>query len=67
MREWRDLHRQLLLASKTLGFKENTKAADYQSVHASLLSGLLGQMGNLLEKSEYLGARGKKFYIFPGS
>lgn len=67
MREWRDIHRQLHLICKQLGYEENVEEADYASVHKSLLSGLLSQMGFKQENKEYLGARNKRFHIFPGS
>ena len=67
MREWRDLHHQLHSACRALALKENQQAADYASVHRSLLSGLLGQIGTREEKWEFLGTRNRKFFIFPGS
>ncbi len=67
MREWRDLHRQLHLACKALGLKENSEAASYAAIHKSLLAGLLSHVGLKQEDREYLGARNRKFMIFPGS
>ena len=67
MREWRDLHHQLHSACRALSLKENQQSADYASVHRSLLSGLLGQIGIREEKWEFLGTRNRKFFIFPGS
>ena len=67
MREWRDVHRQLTIACKTLGYKAQTQVASYQSVHVSLLSGLLGHIGFKQENKEFLGARNRCFYIFPAS
>jgi len=67
MREWRDLHRQLHLSAKELGFVENKDDADYASIHKALLTGLLSHIGFKQEKGEYLGARNRRFYIFPGS
>lgn len=67
MREWRDVHRQLHLLCAELGYRENSNAADYASVHKALLSGLLGNIGNKYQDSEYQGARNRKFHIFPGS
>lgn len=45
LREWRDLHHQLRLAVKGLGFKENSQAADYDGIHRALLGGLLSNIG----------------------
>lgn len=67
LREWRDIHHQLTVAIKELGFKINTVAAGYDPVHKALLSGLLGNLGFNHEEREYLGARNRKFTIFPGS
>lgn len=67
LREWRDVHRQLLLSVKDLGLKENTEPAEYPVVHKSLLAGLLSHIGFKQEKGEYLGARNRRFKIFPAS
>lgn len=67
MREWREIHRQLKLQVKELGFNENTEAAGYQAIHTALLSGLLSHIGNKDEEGDYKGARNRKFSIFPGS
>jgi ATP-dependent helicase HrpA len=67
LQEWREIHHQLLLACKKLSLKPNTNDADYDAVHRALISGLLGQIGSKAEDKEYLGARNRRFYIFPGS
>ena len=67
LREWRDVHHQLCIAVKDLGFRANTEAANYEAVHRALLTGLLGNLGFNHEEREYLGARNRKFSIFPGS
>jgi ATP-dependent helicase HrpA len=67
MREWRDIHHQLRLVCKQLGFKENTEAASYESVHRALLAGLMSHVGNLDDDRQYLGARNRKLRIFPAS
>ena len=67
MREWRDIHHQVHTACKTIDLKRNNRAADYEAIHRALLSGLLGNIGFLNEKWEYLGARNRKFFIFPAS
>ncbi|MDO6747712.1 ATP-dependent RNA helicase HrpA [Gilvimarinus sp. 1_MG-2023] len=67
LREWRDIHRQLKLTGQKLGLKFNKEAADYASVHQSMVTGLLGNIGFHNEGREYLGARNRKFSIFPGS
>lgn len=67
MREWRDIHRQLHLVCKELKWQENAEPASYETVHKSLLSGLLSHLGNKTDEGDYLGARNRKFHIFPGS
>jgi ATP-dependent helicase HrpA len=67
MREWRDVHRQLHLAAKQLGLKENSEPAGYKELHVSLLSGLLSHIGFKQENKEFLGARNRRFNIFPAS
>ncbi|WP_420555312.1 ATP-dependent RNA helicase HrpA [Neptuniibacter marinus] len=72
MREWRDTHRQLHIICKELQakeqrFVERVKAASYESIHRSLLAGLLSHMGFKQENKEYLGARNRRFFLFPGS
>lgn len=67
MREWRDTHRQLHILCKDLGLTENEQPANYESLHKSLLAGMLSQIGFKGEGLEYLGARNRKLFIFPGS
>ncbi|MEX0942154.1 MAG: ATP-dependent RNA helicase HrpA, partial [Pseudomonadales bacterium] len=67
MREWKDNHRQLRLLCKEIGLRENQEPADYASIHRSLLSGLLGNIGERGDNNEYLGTRNSRHYIFPGS
>ncbi|WP_372737729.1 ATP-dependent RNA helicase HrpA [Neptunomonas sp.] len=67
MREWRDVHRQLHLAAKQLGLKEITEPAGYRELHVSLLAGLLSHIGFKQENKEFLGARNRRFHIFPAS
>ncbi|RZA05293.1 MAG: ATP-dependent RNA helicase HrpA, partial [Moraxellaceae bacterium] len=67
LREWRDIHHQLNIAVKELDIKANTEPANYEALHRALLTGLLGNLGFNHEEREYLGARNRKFSIFPGS
>jgi ATP-dependent helicase HrpA len=67
MREWRDLHHQVHTACRGLKLTANTEPAEQDAIHRSILSGLLGQVGILQDKWEYLGTRNRKFFIFPGS
>ena len=67
MREWREVHRQLLLMCQQMGFKINTQLASYEAVHRALLTGLLGHIGNKDEEGQFAGPRQRKFLLFPGS
>ena len=68
VREWRDIHSQLLTVVTEHKWRINTQAASYEQVHKSMLAGLLGNIGWKMEDEEvYLGARGIKFYRHPGA
>jgi ATP-dependent helicase HrpA len=69
LREWRDVHSQLLTIVKEQGWRLNEAPATYEQLHMALLTGLLGNIGYKMEDDSgaYLGARGIKFHIWPGS
>ncbi|MFE6482661.1 ATP-dependent RNA helicase HrpA [Streptomyces sp. NPDC057757] len=80
IREWQDIYTQLRSVAKQMGIHPTEDDAPEQSVHVSLLAGLLSHIGmkdvkeasaegggRSTGKNEYLGARGAKFAIFPGS
>ncbi|MGV8909614.1 MAG: ATP-dependent RNA helicase HrpA [Propionicimonas sp.] len=80
VREWQDLHTQLREACTELGLTRNDTPAGLDRVHTAVLSGLLSHVGLLDAASiakpergkrrgpaEYLGARGARFAINPGS
>ncbi|MGH3470787.1 MAG: ATP-dependent RNA helicase HrpA, partial [Nocardioidaceae bacterium] len=68
IREWQDLDAQLRQVSKQLGLTLNPVPASAEPVHQAVLSGLLSHIGMKdTEKRDYLGARGTRFRIFPGS
>ncbi|MBA6411929.1 ATP-dependent RNA helicase HrpA [Parahaliea sp. F7430] len=70
MREWRDIHSQLLIACRQQGIKarrELPEEENFEGIHRALLAGLLGNIAQLQEGREYLGARNRKLQIFPGS
>ncbi|MFC6081851.1 ATP-dependent RNA helicase HrpA [Sphaerisporangium aureirubrum] len=81
VREWQDLYGQLRQVVQGMGVTLNSVRPDPQRVHVSLLAGLLSHIGLMdVDKSdrkdsgprrrparEYIGARGAKFAIFPGS
>jgi ATP-dependent helicase HrpA len=68
VREWQDLVAQLREVAGGLGLSWNTSPADPHHVHLALLSGLLTHIGMKdPEKGDFLGARGARFAVFPGS
>ena len=68
LREWRDVHSQLLTIVREQGWRLNEAPATYEQLHTALLTGLLGNVGfKADDEPHYLGARGIKFYIWPGS
>ena len=70
VREWQDIFAQLRQVAAQIGVTLNSGApADPQSVHVSLMSGLLSHLGmkDPANQHQYIGARGTKFAIFPGS
>lgn len=67
MREWHDLHQELLELVTAMGMRPNVEPAPYDRLHRALMTGLLGHLGLKQEESAYLGARDRTFYLFPGS
>jgi len=75
LREWRDIHAQLKELVSELGWKVGElhfgEGPDphkfYAPIHRALLAGLLGNVGLKTEEGNYLGARGIKFWVHPGS
>lgn len=68
VREWRDIHTQLLTVAAEHGYRRNTTPASYEQLHKALLSGLLGNIGCKHDTDDvYMGARGIKFYRHPGA
>ncbi len=68
LREWRDVHSQLLTVVREQGWRINESEATYEQVHLALLAGLLGNIGCKADDDpHFLGAHGIKFHIWPGS
>ena len=75
MREWRELHRQLLIEAGTTGrgtANEKTRgqadtSENYQPIHLALLSGLPTNVARKDEQGVYRGTRERRFKVFPGS
>ena len=68
LKEWRELYHQLCEIVDEMEFRLNEKEADYAQIHRALLAGLLGNIGFKDGEAEtYLGARGIRYVIAPGS
>ncbi|MEP6665480.1 MAG: ATP-dependent RNA helicase HrpA, partial [Nocardioidaceae bacterium] len=68
VREWQDLDAQLRQVSKQLDLTLSKTPSAAEAIHRSVLAGLLSHIGMKdVEKRDYLGARGTRFSIFPGS
>jgi ATP-dependent helicase HrpA len=68
LREWEDIHQQILQVAKgELALRFNMAPSEYGEIHRPLLTGLLAHVSFKQEGSEYLGARGLKCQIWPGS
>jgi len=52
MREWHDLHGQLLAQLRELGLKPNKQDAEYDAIHRALLAGLLGNIAHRDEREQ---------------
>ena len=68
LREWHDIHGQLMALAGEHGWRLNQTEATLEQIHLALLAGLLGNVGLKSEESgSYQGARDIKFWIHPGS
>ncbi|MEE4330404.1 MAG: ATP-dependent RNA helicase HrpA, partial [Wenzhouxiangella sp.] len=69
VREWHDVQVQLRVQLHEAGWRDNEEPADYKTLHCALLTGLLGQVGlrDAGNSRDYLGARNRRFLVFPGS
>ena len=80
IREWQDIYSQLTHSLRELKIpmsrieldlseeaEKNATNPNLDIVHQAILSGLLSHLGQQDENREYKGARGSKFFIFPGS
>lgn len=66
MREWQEMHKQLMQIVEELGYRLNKKESTYDQIHQSLLSGLLRNIGfKEVESNYYLGCKSLRFLIGP--
>jgi len=70
IREWADVERQVRRQTKGVGKHpaDGVDGADATAIHKAILSGLLSHIGlKDPAKRDYLGARQRRFVLFPGS
>ena len=70
IREWADVERQIRRQVKNAGKHpaNGDEGADATAIHKAILSGLLSHIGlKDIAKRDYLGARQRRFVLFPGS
>ena len=68
MREWRDIYMQIRHTLREMGaFRMNRDDAEYDAIHRSVVSGLLGNVAQKKEDNMYRAARGRDVMLFPGS
>ncbi|MBN1613817.1 MAG: ATP-dependent RNA helicase HrpA [Deltaproteobacteria bacterium] len=75
MREWEDVHDQLLQILKESGGNSSMAASQnasggaklYSGIHRSILSGYLSNIAVKKERNIYQAAKGREVMIFPGS
>lgn len=70
MREWRDIHAQLVIACRQLGFRVPPQLPEeeaYEAIHQALLTGLLGNVAQRDEGKQFNATRNRKIVVFPGS
>ncbi len=68
MREWDDIHEQVVRVMKEFGFTPNAQNASGDQIHRALLPGLLSKIGMWNQETRnYIGARQTRFVIHPSS
>lgn len=67
LREWQEVHQQLHTVVTEMGWKPNRSPATPDRIHRALLTGLLANVGNKTETTEYAGLHSSRFSLFPGS
>lgn len=67
MREWAEVHGQLRGLIRGMKLAENEKPAEGVAVHRALLTGFLSNVARRDESQEFIGPRGLKLAIHPGS
>jgi ATP-dependent helicase HrpA len=68
MREWEDIHEQLIRVMREMDFAPNDTPASGEQIHRALLPGLLSKIGMWNPEARiYIGARQIRFMVHPSS
>ena len=67
VREWRDVHRQLLVAAREMGLRPASRPATYAQIHRAVLAGCVAHVGVRAQGREYRGPRDRTFVLSRGS
>lgn len=68
MREWKDIYGQLRDVLREMDcLRLHDQEADYDSIHRTVLSGLLGNVARRDESNHYHATHSRKVMLFPGS
>jgi len=67
VREWGEVHRQLLGICGQLRMSMNREPAAYASIHSALIYGFLSHIAFKSDAVAYTGARNLRLHLFPGS
>jgi len=67
LREWANVHLQLLETAKSMNWKLGPRTGDPQAIHRALLTGLLSSVALRSETGDYTVASGGKARLWPGS
>jgi ATP-dependent helicase HrpA len=67
LREWADIHRELLELVKEAGLEVRPRQDKYEPIHRAILTGLLSNLAYRHEAHEYNAAGGGKARLWPGS
>ena len=63
VREWMDVHRQLLVVAREIGLRPATHPATYAQVHRAVLAGCVSHVGVRTQGREYRGPRDRTFVL----
>ena len=67
LREWQDIYQQLKQQLKQQKFRFNSTAADAETIHRCIFSGIPSHIASFDKDKQFQGTRGRQLMIFPGS